>query len=67
MEEDDLVETLSPFLNVSTSEAPLKAAQILKELGYENLAIYPGGNYDFILVVSLEFNYILFEKDNDKC
>ena len=36
-------ENSSPFLNTPVPDAALHAASILKELGYENIAIYPGG------------------------
>ena len=38
-------ESTSPFLNTPSGEAALHAANILKELGYENIAIYSGGTY----------------------
>ena len=44
-EDEDLNENASPFLNTPASEAASHAANILKELGYENIAIYPGGKY----------------------
>ena len=44
-EDEDLNENASPFLNTAASEAASHAANILKELGYENIAIYPGGKY----------------------
>ena len=45
-EDEDLNENASPFLNTPATEAASHAANILKELGYENIAIYPGGKYD---------------------
>ena len=44
-EDEELNENASPFLNTPASEAASHAANILKELGYENIAIYPGGKY----------------------
>ena len=48
-EDEDLNENASPFLNTPASEAASHAANILKELGYENIAIYPGGKYHNII------------------
>ena len=42
-EEEDVNENSLPFLNTPVPDAALHAASILKELGYENIAIYPGG------------------------
>ena len=53
-EEEELNENTSPFLNTPIPDAALHAARILKELGYENLAIYPGGKKYVSLVQSLQ-------------
>ena len=42
-EDEEANENSSPFLNTPIPDSALHAAKILKELGYENIAIYPGG------------------------